>query len=204
MPYKETTIDEFLAIATESLIGRSKKKSVNDLLANAKKVLTKKLKTNDDCDEYTNQLRIETTKFDDCLKTLNATKAAYDAGKITPRDFNAETKKAITVINTSCKTLKCKLEDIVDDKSSVTASDIADFKAYTTGLIDITKQIKSNLSPASESTFAAMESELFDLAYGEKDALAVYNSPEFNNEVNDLTDKYRFDDTTFADSILFN
>ena len=204
MPFNETTVDDFLVIATESIIGRSKKRAVNDLLADSKKTLTKKLKTADACDEYMNALRVETTKFNDCLKTLNATKKEFDAGKIDPKEFNEETKNAIKAITKSCKTLKCKLDDFVDDKSAVTSSDIADFTAYTNGLIDITKQIRDSLSKGNESTFSAMESELFDLSTGELDPSSVYNSPEFNNEVKNLNDKYRFDDTTFSNSILFN
>ena len=165
MPYLQTTTDEFLEIACESIFASRKKRTVADLLGRARKTLNRKLKTVADCDDYMTAIRSESTKFNECLMTLNSAKKKYDAGKLSPKDFDETLKSATMLLNKNCKMLQVTLGNFVDDKKAITSDEIAAFKEYVKGLGTIVKEIK-----AQRKKEAAMESAVeddFDFDIGE-------------------------------------
>ena len=85
MPHFEVSLDEFLETANEAVL--SQKKSVNELLAKAERVLTKKLKTRGDCEDYLQLINAEGRKFNDCLKVLASYRTKYDNEKISKKDL---------------------------------------------------------------------------------------------------------------------
>ena len=159
MPYLESTENEFLEIVCESVFSDRKKKTVDDLLAKARKTLNRKLKTVADCDDYMAAIKSESTKFNECLKSLQAAKKKYDAGKIVPKDFDETVKAATMLLNKNCKQLQAKLGNFVDDKRAITAEEIAAFNAYVKGLGEIVKEImkERRASAAKEAAYDEME-----------------------------------------------
>ena len=159
MPYLESTENEFLEIVCESVFSDRKKKTVDDLLAKARKTLKRKLKTVADCDDYMAAIKSESTKFNECLKSLQVAKKKYDAGKIVPKDFDETVKAAAMLLNKNCKQLQAKLGNFVDDKRAITAEEIAAFNAYVKGLGEIVKEIMKELraSAAKEAAYDEME-----------------------------------------------
>ena len=159
MPYLESTENEFLEIVCESVFSDRKKKTVDDLLAKARKTLKRKLKTVADCDDYMAAIKSESTKFNECLKSLQVAKKKYDAGKIVPKDFDETVKAATMLLNKNCKQLQAKLGNFVDDKRAITAEEIAAFNAYVKGLGEIVKEImkERRASAAKEAAYDEME-----------------------------------------------
>ena len=159
MPYLESTTDEFLEIACEAVFSGRKKKTVDELLAKAKKTLNKKLKTVADCEDYMAAIRSESTKFNECLKTLQAAKKKYDAGKLVPKDFDETVKGATMLLNKNCKQLQANLGNFVDDKRAITSEEIAAFNEYVKGLGAIVKEIKQQrkASAAKEDAFGDID-----------------------------------------------
>ena len=161
MPYLESTMNEFLEVACESVFSDRKKKTVDDLLAKARKTLKRKLKTVADCDDYMAAIKSESTKFNECLKSLQVAKKKYDAGKIVPKDFDETVKAAAMLLNKNCKQLQAKLGNFVDDKRAITAEEIAAFNAYVKGLGEIVKEIMKERR-ASAAKEAAYDEMVFD------------------------------------------
>ena len=153
MPHFEVSLDEFLETANEAVL--SQKKSVNELLAKAERVLTKKLKTRGDCEDYLQLINAEGRKFNDCLKVLASHRTKYDNEKISKKDFDETTRNAVTLLKKNCQHLQVKLGNIVSDTKAVTTKDIEDFKQFLTGLKKIVNNRLKYLSsmPASESVF---------------------------------------------------
>ena len=60
MPHLESSLDQFLQVANESLISR--KRSVDSLLADSEKKLRRKLKTVGDCEDFLQIIKNEGAK----------------------------------------------------------------------------------------------------------------------------------------------
>ncbi len=161
MPHYEVPLDEFLESANEAVL--SQKKTVNELLAKAERVLTKKIKTKGDASDVLTLINSEGQKFNDCLKILAAAHTKYESGKMSKEDFNETTKNAIVLLKKNCSNLQIKLGNVVSDTKAVTAKDIADFKEYLTGLKKIVNNRLKYLNsmPASESVFNDNDEENF-------------------------------------------
>ena len=161
MPHCEVPLDEFLESANEAIL--SQKKTVNELLAKAERVLTKKIKTKGDASDVLTLINSEGQKFNDCLKILAAAHTKYESGKMSKEDFNETTKNAIVLLKKNCSNLQIKLGNVVSDTKAVTAKDIADFKEYLTGLKKIVNNRLKYLNsmPASESVFNDNDEENF-------------------------------------------
>ena len=161
MPHYEVPLDEFLESANEAIL--SQKKTVNELLAKAERVLTKKIKTTGDARDAISLINSEGQKFNDCLKILAAAHTKYESGKMSKEDFNETTKNAIVLLKKNCSNLQIKLGNVVSDTKAVTAKDIADFKEYLTGLKKIVNNRLKYLNsmPASESVFNDNDEENF-------------------------------------------
>ena len=153
MPSIETSLDEFLEVANEATL--SAKQSVTTLLARSERVLTRKLKTKGDCEDYLQIIKSEGDKFNECLKVLANTRKKYDAGKMSKEDFNSTIKNAIVLLKKNCQHLQIRLGNVVSDTKAVTTQEIADFKEFLEGLKKIVKNRLRylNARPASESAF---------------------------------------------------
>ena len=151
MPYTETSLDEFLEVANEAVI--SSKKSVNTLLARSERVLTRKLKTKGDCEDYLQIIKSEGDKFNECLKVLANTRKKYDAGKMSKEDFNSTIKNAIVLLKKNCQHLQIRLGNVVEDTKAVTTKELEDFKQFLQGLKKIVQNRLRylNARPATES-----------------------------------------------------
>ena len=151
MPYIESTMDEFLEVANESLM--VKKRSVTELLANAEKKLNKQLKTVGDCDDQLLIINNEGRKFNECIRALSKVKKDFDQGKLDKKQFSEQVKAANYLLKKNCKALQMQLGNIVDDSKAVTTAELEDFKAYINGLKKIVKARKTILAkaPAKES-----------------------------------------------------
>ena len=161
MPYLESTMNEFLEVACESVFSDRKKKTVDQLLAKARKTLNRKLKTVADCDDYMSAIRSESTKFNECLKTLQVAKKKYDAGKLVPKDFDETVKAATMLLNKNCKRLQANLGNFVDDKRAITSEEIAAFNAYVKGLGEIVKSItKERKASAAKESVDGLDFEM--------------------------------------------
>ncbi len=162
MPYITSTTDEFLAIAYEAAVGGKNHYSVDQLLEAARKKLSKKLKTVDACDEKLAAIKNESTKFNECIKTLAAAKKKFDAGKITPKEFDRNVKSAVILLNKNCKNLQCKLGNFVDDSRAVTSDEVAAFNAYIKGLVAIVNDIKKDLKKKAKATEGTFSFDMYD------------------------------------------
>ena len=175
MPYIESSVNEFLEIANESITAR--KRSVSSLLDEAERKYRKKLKTPGDCEDQLLIIKNEARKFNECIDTLNKNKKDYDEGKIDKHTFDNTVSAATYLLKKNCQTLQIKLGNVVRDVDAVTAREIADFKEYIEGLIEIVKSIKRQMNLAYES--AALEE--FDLGDLDED----FNKKKDNDKDDD-------------------
>ena len=166
MPRLETTLDEFMEVANESLF--SQKKTVSELLASAEKSLKRKLKTVGDCEDYLEILKSEAAKFNECIKTLQTVKKKYDSGKLDKRDYREQLRGATALLKRNCSKLQVKLGNVVADTKAITKKDLSDFNKYITGLRKIVMDIKKNLSKngkvAKESLYDFEMNDILDAA----------------------------------------
>ena len=175
--YDDQTLDTFLEVATESIFA---KKSVDDLLKYARKKLIRSLKTESQCDAYLEQIKNESTKFNEAVSTLMSTQAKFAAGKIDKVTMRKTLASSLKLLNNNCKLLKIRLGDVIDDKKAITRQDIATFATYVKGLNKIVKEIKAARKKgiAIESTIEYDENdEFFEALEAQMDINLTKNPP---------------------------
>ena len=141
--------------AEEGLLDRFKKtpKTVDELLVIAKKNVTKKLKTVEQCDAAMASAKDAAKQVNDNL--VRMMKAANDlqGGKVDSKAAKAEINAAAKEMSKMVSALYVKMGAVVPNKNSVTADQIKDVKKYVTGLNALIKARKAELqsAPAKES-----------------------------------------------------
>lgn len=149
----ESSFDFALSMAQEGLF-ETKQKTVEELLEQAKPALQRKLKTVEDCDEYLEVIKNESTKFNEAINGLVSAKAKYDKSKKEPADkkiYKDTTNAAMKLLSKNCNALNVRLNRILPgDTKEVSREDIKRVSQYVSGLRKITNEIKRELKSSKK------------------------------------------------------
>ena len=85
------------------------KKSLDKMLSTYLKQLDSKLKTVEDCDEFLEKIKVDASRFNDNLRTLQDSKAKYEKGTIDYKEYKTISRKASREVASSCRTFKINL-----------------------------------------------------------------------------------------------
>lgn len=143
------------------------KKSLDKMLSTYLKQLDSKLKTVEDCDEFLEKIKVDASRFNDNLRTLQDSKAKYEKGTIDYKEYKTISRKASREVASSCRTFKINLSRFGGKGAEdITKEDIMNFKSYLSGIIKGVNSIKkerqrSNKTNASESVDAYSDYEIY-------------------------------------------